>query len=233
MHSLNQLAHKYKTDKVTHGFIDVYDKEFSKFRHESFNILEIGVFFGASIKMWDEYFSKANVFGLDTFEGKQGNGKVFANPDKYYNEWMMSKNNDNSSNKIHLMKLDQSNADDLEKFVKYCNERNIKFKIIIDDGSHLMKDQQLSFFHLFELVEEGGIYVMEDIHTSDQPGYDVFEDKSNSTKSLFLNMKNGNSEFKSVYIQNNQAKCIEISSQIKDIEHFFIKKGSETLIIRK
>lgn len=41
------------------------------------------------------------------------------------------------------------------------------FDLIIDDGSHMTLDQQISFYHLFQhQLNDGGIYIIEDIHTS-------------------------------------------------------------------
>lgn len=41
------------------------------------------------------------------------------------------------------------------------------FDVIIDDGSHRTKDQQITFNHLyFHQLKEGGLYIIEDMHTS-------------------------------------------------------------------
>jgi len=46
------------------------------------------------------------------------------------------------------------------------------FDIIIDDGSHMTLHQQLSFLQLFyNNLNEKGIYIMEDVHTSFYPDY--------------------------------------------------------------
>jgi hypothetical protein len=94
-----------------------------------------------------------------------------------------------------------------------------------------MYDQQITFFHLFDLVESNGFYIIEDIHSSEEDNYDLLNDKSNSTKKIFENIKNGDF-FKSIYI-NNENKCNEISSQISDIKLFKIKEGSEVIFIYK
>lgn len=47
-----------------------------------------------------------------------------------------------------------------------------EFDVIIDDGSHMTADQQKSFELLFEKhLKEGGMYIMEDLHTSFMPNY--------------------------------------------------------------
>lgn len=47
-----------------------------------------------------------------------------------------------------------------------------KFDVIIDDGSHYTADQQASFEHLYNLqLNKGGVYILEDLHTSLRPEY--------------------------------------------------------------
>lgn len=46
------------------------------------------------------------------------------------------------------------------------------FDIIVDDGSHMTLHQQISFLTLFNNnLKEGGVYVMEDLHTSFYDSY--------------------------------------------------------------
>ena len=229
MDILSQLAIKYDTDKFSHGFTKVYDNLFNKYRNDKFNLLEIGVFYGSSIKMWHEYFQNSNIYAADNYIGINGNGNHFCIPDKFINE---ISNNKEYYNRIEIVYLDQSKEEELIKYSNYCKENNIKFKIILDDGSHLMKDQQITFFHLFDNLESGGMFIIEDTHTSDQNGYDVLPDKSNSTKKLIENI-NLNKVFNSIYI-NNLDKCKDIVNNISHIEHYCILDGcSETTIIYK
>lgn len=228
METLNYLAGQYGTDKNNHGFIDEYASLFEKFREENFNFLEIGVFMGASIKMWNDYFTNAKIYGLDCFDGRQGNGTTFDGFLNFYNEWLESKDS-----KINLVRCDQSKEEELESFKKHCKENNIKFKVIIDDGSHLMRDQQITFAHFFELVEDGGYYIIEDSHTSDdRVGYDVLEDFSNSTKKIFSEYQE-TKKIESIYI--NDAPVLDtISSQINSVYNFKSTNNvSQTLIITK
>ncbi|MDA9821055.1 hypothetical protein N9C56_00790 [Paracoccaceae bacterium] len=62
-----------------------------------------------------------------------------------------------------LHKIDQSNALELDKFVATVG---IKFDVILDDGSHVPEHQILTINKLWDLVEPGGIYIIEDIKTS-------------------------------------------------------------------
>ncbi len=64
---LSELGRKYGTDKVDHGYCDVYHQAFEKKRQEVTAVMEIGVFFGASIRMWKDYFPNAVIHGVDHF----------------------------------------------------------------------------------------------------------------------------------------------------------------------
>lgn len=229
MNILSQLAIKYDTDKFSHGFTKVYDNLLNKYKDDKFNLLEIGVFYGSSIKMWHEYFQNSNIYAADNYIGINGNGNIFGTPDKFVKE---VSDNKEYYNRIEIVYLDQSKEEELIKYSNYCKENNIKFKVILDDGSHLMKDQQITFFYLFDNLESGGMFIIEDTHTSEQNGYDVLPDKSNSTKKLIENIKL-HKVFNSIYI-NNLDKCKDIVNNISHIEHYcIVKGGSETTIIYK
>ena len=76
------------------------------------------------------------------------------------------------------------------------------------------------------------MFIIEDTHTSDQNGYDVLPDKSNSTKKLIEDIKL-HKVFNSIYI-NDKDKCKNIVDNISHIEPYCIVKGSsETTIIYK
>jgi len=62
--TLSELAAKYKTDKLDHGYMPFYEKLLPK---NPKKILEIGVKEGFSIRMWKEYFPNAEIHGLDLF----------------------------------------------------------------------------------------------------------------------------------------------------------------------
>ena len=225
--SLTELGRKYGTDKVDHGFTEYYDRIFSSFRQETFHFLEVGVFFGASLKMWRDYFPHATVFGADTFEGVQGNGNIFQNAHAFYDEWTNEK-----PDRMELFKLDQSSKMELQTFVDYCKARNIKFKTIIDDGSHLMYDQQITFFFLWELLEDGGVFIMEDVHTSDEGSYDVNQKRTNSTKELFMSMKYKKAPFRSIYIDYFD-RCDALTAEVGNIELHYSSPISQTMAIHK
>lgn len=200
MKLLTQLANKYSSDKGTiqgakHGFSEIYDDYFIGYKDKEINILEIGVNDGSSLRMWYEYFSKALIYGLDIDDKS-------------------CYNNDRVSCGI----LDQSKDDHLDYFAKNINT---KFDIILDDGSHHLRDQQLTFYYFLDLLNPGGIYVIEDLHTSlcDNNtnvygrGIEIWNDKSNTTLFYLLNKP-----YNSVYLTEQQNKYIQ--DNIKEVNIF-------------
>jgi hypothetical protein len=139
---LNELGIKYGTDKAGHGYLDVYELYLGPDRLDERikNVLEIGVHLGASVKMWKEYFPYAEIHGIDNVPQK-----------KEYEE-----------DRIHIHIGSQEDSAFLTEIGKKISPLNI----VIDDGGHMMSQQIKSFFELFPFVESGGLYIIEDLHTS-------------------------------------------------------------------
>ena len=149
--SLDELFSHYGTDKSeyskdkknkTHGFSKYYEKHLSFLKKEKIKILEIGSFSGASAAAFLKYFSNCEIYCLD----------INISNFKYY------------SKKIHVFGLDSSNSKMVSKFI---NKIEIKetfkyFDIIIDDGSHKQSDQLKTLNNLYQYLNNGGFYVIED-----------------------------------------------------------------------
>jgi hypothetical protein len=67
------------------------------------------------------------------------------------------------NDRIKTFVADQANRHQLQSFI---DANGGEFDIIIDDGGHYMKQQQVSFGFLFPFVKPGGLYIIEDLHTS-------------------------------------------------------------------
>lgn len=149
MKILTELFNKYESDKGTiygpcHNYGEFYETYFNILKSSDLiNGLEIGIFKGSSLKVFEEYFEKIFMIGLDI-------------DDKSYLQ------TPNVSTGI----LDQSDENSLKLFYNHCIQNNHYFDFILDDGSHHMRDQQITLGYLFPLLKPGGIYIMEDLHTS-------------------------------------------------------------------
>lgn len=114
---------------------------FFRAKKKQIKFLEIGVDHGGSLQVWRRYFGdSAIIFGIDI------------NPEciKY----------DNLFAQVRI----GSQTD--EVFLKKVIKEMGGIDIILDDGSHSMRDIRLSLEYLFPHLNYGGIYVIEDLHTS-------------------------------------------------------------------
>lgn len=130
--------------KLIHKYVhytEAYDRFFFKYRNRKVKVLEIGVFKGGSLQMWKNYFGKeAEIIGVDI------------DPEcKKYEE-----------KGIQVYIGDQEERD----FLRFLKKSIGKVDIIIDDGGHTMKQQIVTFEELFDILDEDGVYLCEDLHTS-------------------------------------------------------------------
>lgn len=225
--SLPELAKVCGTDKLDHGFCPFYERLFGPIRrHTATSVVEIGVFFGSSINMWEQYFSTAIIHGVDSFRGHQGNGSWFQNPKQYWNEWLQS---ERLQKRIKLHEVDQADVAQLQAFRKRMGDGTCD--MILDDASHLMKDQQQTFGALFPLVKPGGLFIIEDVHSSTSAGYDVDPDRKNSTLTM-INSFQRDKTWCSQYIGADDLAFL--TKETDSVELFTANNGSSmTCAIRR
>lgn len=140
---LNDIGLKYNADKSSrfHHYLDFYEKHLPD-RNFKGRLLEIGVMDGYSMKMWREYYPNAEIIGIDIKDMSY----------MHNNDWQVPES-------VKLLKLDGTKKADMQPLGK--------FDIILDDGSHYMKDQQKSFEILYyNQLNKGGVYILEDLWTS-------------------------------------------------------------------
>jgi hypothetical protein len=144
---LDKLAISYGTDKSSefHNYTRVYAKYFPYFKTKPIRFLEIGIFKGGSVQLWEDYFPNAELHFVDMT--------------KYFIQYFSKRS------QYHF--LDQANINVLKNF----GQKFGQFDIIIDDGGHVMEQQINSFKVLFDFVKPGGMYVIEDLHTSYNKNY--------------------------------------------------------------
>ena len=64
---LSELATTFGTDKGPkgHNYCPHYEREFAHLRNQPITLLEIGVWEGASLRMWEAWFPLAEIIGVD------------------------------------------------------------------------------------------------------------------------------------------------------------------------
>ena len=147
--TLNEIYINYQFEEghgdkgTAHTYIDEYEKLLGD-RRNNITILEIGVRYGHSIRMWNEYFSNSIIVGIEVNVHSINTLKN----DVPFNE---------NTNTLDIILGDATDENILEKLKDY------KFDIIIDDGSHSFNDQVKSFKLLNNKMNLGGIYIIEDV----------------------------------------------------------------------
>jgi demethylmacrocin O-methyltransferase len=148
--SLPDLAARFGTDKWgTHRYAQHYQTHFRRLRSAEFSLLEIGIggyrdnrSGGASLRMWKEFFPRAQIIGLDVYD------KSFVDEDR-------------------ILTYKGSQTD--EELLRRIAEAHPDLKIIVDDGSHQPAHIRATFAILFPLLANGGFYAIEDTQTSYWP----------------------------------------------------------------
>jgi hypothetical protein len=212
--SLADMCEEFPTDKCSdiHNFIETYDQVFAPLRDSSIRFFEIGILNGVSHLMWDAYFNDAKVFGIDIKDySKKSRGTG-----------------------IMTFVADQSNRGDLDRFIDTSGGH---FNIILDDGGHAMDHQQVSLGHLFQHIEPGGMFIIEDIHTSlpeyyPHPAFKVEEDGSNTTL-LMLEKFIRTSKIHSTYMIPAEMRYLEKNIERIELHYRTNKKHSIMCIIHK
>jgi hypothetical protein len=151
---LDQLARRHGSDKGSEpvaglrgkGYTSIYSRFFEPVRRRELVLLEIGVYRGASLRMWEEFFPNARIFGVD----------VDPACTRY------------QSDRTSVLIGDQADTDFLERLVDAVAA---PLDVVIDDGGHHMHQQQTSLEYLYPHVARGGLYCIEDLHTSYRRSY--------------------------------------------------------------
>ena len=139
--NLDSIFSKYDTDKniYFHSYTRQYDKLLSFYRTMPLKFLEIGVYNGGSLSGFREAFQNAQlILGIDiNFECKR---------------------HQDVGNNIYVEIGDATS----DYFIKFLTHKYGTFDIILDDGSHSNKDVIHSFELLFPLLNDDGLYIVED-----------------------------------------------------------------------
>jgi hypothetical protein len=140
--TLDELALKHGADKSSeqHGFTAVYERFLEPLRELPITMLEIGVFEGASVRMWRDYFPHARIYAID-FDASACR---------------------HSDARITVLVGNQMDPEFLDTVAATSGPLDF----VVDDGGHRPEQQLTSLFHLWEHLKLGGVYAIEDVHTS-------------------------------------------------------------------
>lgn len=127
-------------------YFNIYEREFTRFRDRPISFIEIGVYRGGSIPMWKQFFADDSTLTfIDIDPACIIHGEPGTN-------------------------IEIGNQAD-PAFLAQIIEKYGPFDLILDDGSHMSADQTASFEAFWPHMNEGGLYMVEDCHTSYWPGF--------------------------------------------------------------
>lgn len=131
--------------KMDH-YLDVYDATLGPWMGREVSFLEIGVYKGGSLRMWRDFFApSARLTFLDI---------------------------DSACKALELpgTEIRIGDQEDPVFLAQVARDRG-PFDIVVDDGGHKMGQQITSFLSLWPHLKNGGLYIVEDVHTSYWPGF--------------------------------------------------------------
>lgn len=232
---LCQIGKKCKTDKPGNGYTRVYYELLKDFRNDPINLFEIGIYFGASIRMWHDFFSIGKIYGIDNgrivpgSKMKTGMNNSFPSTDDVkllqYEAVVENLNYPWLENKrIKCYTADQRSLKQLNESFKHfeCNS----FDVILDDGQHFQEHQQKSLGLLFPFIKSGKYYIIEDVIDKESMinGANYWgqkrKDASDSTDHVFTTfLETGKLE--SIYLNSNQIEYI-----LNNIDDIFLYQNN-------
>jgi hypothetical protein len=144
--SLEEIVDNLRTDKnTTHSYLPLYQKLLLSKKETAKNVLEVGIFNGGSIKLWNDFFTNANVYGIDIMNIE--------------NVWEGIKN-------IEKIILHTStDAYNNNFFITHFLNKNIKCDFMLDDGPHSLESMK-KFIKLYsQIMTDDGILIIEDVQS--------------------------------------------------------------------
>ena len=157
MKPLSEIYKKYAgmdacsgCDKGTvHGYLETYADLLAPYRTTAARMLEVGIMGGHSLRMWEEFFTNAAVYGVDLCDQPFGGIADLRS--------MIAEG-------CHLIRLfDATNVAQVE-----ANFDGIAFDVIVEDANHDLASQLEIYKNLRQHLQPDGIYIIEDIEDIDR-----------------------------------------------------------------
>ena len=146
--SLIELVDNSRTDKQTaHSYLPVYEELLQKKKLSAQSILEIGIYYGGSIKLWKDYFTNAKIYAVEIFDIRH--------------VWDVLQNDE------RIVLYTSTDAYD-PLFVKTrLADQGLRFDMILDDGPHTLESMKACIQLYLPLLTDDGILIIEDIQSMD------------------------------------------------------------------
>lgn len=220
--NLTDLADRYGSDKgsTKHRYTELYHMLFHPYRQRKITFLEMGLLIGGpehgidkdretgdcpSIRMWLEYFPKAEIHGLDVSDFS----------------WF-------KHDRFTFHRCDMDARAEIAQVAESLPAPDI----IIDDASHASHHQQNAFLELFPKLVSGGLYIIEDLRWQPEP-YEI--PGITKTAALFRSFQNDRrfSHSDPAVAEEFDALIPEISACIVEPVRYQKKRRDQVAVIHK
>lgn len=135
------------------SYFQAYEALLAQYVGQAITFVEVGVFNGGSLHMWRSYFGpQARIIGVDLNPAAR--------------KW--------EEEGFEIFIGDQSS----ERFWRDFYDAVGPIDILLDDGGHMNHQQLVTADHAFSHLNDGGMLIVEDAHTSYMPGFNSRPDRS-------------------------------------------------------
>ena len=140
--SLVDLVDNAATDKnTTHSYLEVYEPLFAPVRDTATHVLELGIGeYAGSLRLFRDYFSKAEIHGIDIVSKSPRWGPVLTDPRVV----------------LHTG-VNGYTPETLERL------GDLTFDILLDDGPHTLESMVFVVKHYISRLKPGGVLIIEDV----------------------------------------------------------------------
>lgn len=135
----------YNAHGHRHPYTAPYSLFFEPLKHKPIKFAEVGVFRGASLVAWRNFFTRARIYGYDN---------DVANLEYIRNLGMPN---------VVLDTIDASQVQNIQEKLTQATQDGELFDVIIDDASHDPADQCAMIRSVLPFLKQGGLFIIEDI----------------------------------------------------------------------
>jgi hypothetical protein len=138
-----EMVFTFSDKGAMHSYVEFYESYFEPSR-DQVSLLEIGMMTGGSMHLWQRYFKKYELVGMDI-------SPTWNQPRDFQSE---VENDPNISLFFEINSRDKNIPNEV---------KSKKFDFIIDDGDHSVMAQMETFESYFPVLANNGTYFVEDV----------------------------------------------------------------------
>lgn len=184
--STGEMVFTFSDKGSMHSYIGFYEKFFEG-KRQDVSLLEIGMMTGGSMHLWQQYFEKYSLVGIDI--------------SKSWNQQRPFQAALETDDRIELIFGVNSRIDPPPELA------DRSFDFIIDDGDHSVLAQIDTFVNYWPLVKPGGTYFIEDVvgPTQAQALKNFLQSKDITDIEHYLGLKNNRADDQIIAVTKGQS----------------------------